>query len=127
MSTPKLPNPPYRTQFLDRSGLVATPWIQFFRQMFDRVGGAIAPTNNELHQTQFDDAGIVEQQAEINSLAMGFWQYPYFLPQQTNNDDLIPPNIMQLISNYQQELSELRETVAQLQQQINDIKQGANL
>lgn len=44
---------------------VASVWL---RQLWERVGGSIAPTNNELSATEYADAGIESMQAEIYQL-----------------------------------------------------------
>ena len=38
-----LPPPPIRVPFLDQKGLVTSPWLQWFRMLYSRVGGALPP------------------------------------------------------------------------------------
>lgn len=43
-----LPPAPYKTPVVDRTGVMSNAWIGWFREMFIRIGGNVAPSNDEL-------------------------------------------------------------------------------
>ena len=43
-----VPNPPYNTPFVDKTGLVTQAWRGWIRETFLRIGGSVALTNEEL-------------------------------------------------------------------------------
>lgn len=47
MST-NLPPVPHQSEMIDDNGRVLPVWADWFKQIFSRVGGNVAPTNNEL-------------------------------------------------------------------------------
>lgn len=44
-----LPPIPYKSIVTNKSGFLTPAWIAFFRELFFRVGGNVAPTNIELN------------------------------------------------------------------------------
>jgi len=48
MSQQDLPPVPYKTKVLTDGGVLSPPWMAWFRSLFFRVGGNIAPTNSEI-------------------------------------------------------------------------------
>lgn len=44
MSTPTLPNAPFRTPVTDSNGLFTQAWVGWLTQLFFRAGGNIAPS-----------------------------------------------------------------------------------
>ncbi len=72
---------------IDQSGNILNPaWYIFLQQLYQRTGGAISQSNNELIVGQLDDAGIEEIKVDIYTLrdqAMSL-----FVMAQTLIDDL---------------------------------------
>ena len=72
MATPLQP-PPYKVPMFDQKGSMSVTWINFFRALYDRVGGKLAETNVELAvpssnlQTQVDD---LEEDVESNTVSI---------------------------------------------------------
>lgn len=92
MSSPSIFFAPLRIPVVDTTtGLMRREWYLFFQALFDRVGGAIAPTPDDLLQGA-----------------------PPVVPTPTF-DDLLA------------ELRAVREQVAVLSSQLNDIQQGTQL
>lgn len=61
MAVQTLPPVPYKTPMADNNGLLNQIWTGWFSQLFLRVGGVAAPSNN-------DFATLVNLQSEINVL-----------------------------------------------------------
>jgi len=57
MAVNPLPDVPYKTTVLDSRGFLTPTWAAFFRELFNRVGKNIAPSNTDL-------AGLVDGEAE---------------------------------------------------------------
>lgn len=55
MST-KLQPPPYSTPLAAKSGSVSPAWMNWFREIFSRVGQAVEDSNAELSSTQSTQA-----------------------------------------------------------------------
>lgn len=43
-----LPPIPQRVPMIDDKGIVSQPWSKWFLYIFERAGGVIAPSNNEI-------------------------------------------------------------------------------
>lgn len=61
----QMPNVPYRSPITDSQGKVTLAWVDFFRQLFKRVGENSAPTNLELDATP---GSITSLQTQITTL-----------------------------------------------------------
>lgn len=48
MANQTLPPLPYRSPLLDNAGYLTQAWSVFFRQLFERVGGSVAPSNSDI-------------------------------------------------------------------------------
>ena len=60
MATNALPNVPYKAPIADQNGLVAQVWQAFFRELFNRVGQNIAPSNTDLANLVIEETeGVV--------------------------------------------------------------------
>lgn len=55
-------NVPYKVPVTDSSGLISAPWSKWFRQLYDRVGGTIAPSNSQLSGGSLIDLSTLETQ-----------------------------------------------------------------
>ena len=103
---------PARIPLVDpKTGLITREWQQYFTGMYQRVGGAQGDSTTDLSESAFDDAGTEEQEAALYALADAGGQHP-----------VIPGSEQQ--AHLETEVSQLREEVALLRQQINDIQQG---
>ncbi len=59
-----VPPVPYKTPMTDSSGRLSNMWSKWFREVFERIGGTIAPSNSDL-------VGVVELstlEGDISSL-----------------------------------------------------------
>lgn len=108
------PPPPIRTAMVDPNGMIAAPWLQWFRTLYERSGGAIAPTNNDLGEDMPEDAGTEEIRASMFALTDEFLQVPV---QNLCNTCQFQPD--------QERIAALEAQVAALETTINDIRQGA--
>lgn len=89
---------PPRVPIADSGGFVTREWYLFLQGVFGRVGGAIGPSTADLNESAFEDAGSSETVALLFSVEQAARQSG--------------------------ELSSLRDQVAELQKQIDSIRQG---
>lgn len=59
-----MPNIPYKAAVTDDNGLLNGPWVGFFKQLFLRVGGNIAPSISDLAS----ESSVTALQSSITSL-----------------------------------------------------------
>ena len=109
--------PPPQTRVIgtvDKSGKVQIDfaWFVYLTQgLYERTGGALGPSTDDLATAAFEDAGIEESRALAMSVLEELRRLPIAEPVQ--NDPVVTP-----------ELAELRERVAVLERAIDDLKQG---
>lgn len=105
---------PPRGPFVDpATGTLTRTADLFLRGLYSRVGGATGEGTQDLSASAFDDAGTEEQEAALYALADAGGQHP---PVET----LSAPGLVEIAA----EFAQMREEIAALRQQINDIKQG---
>lgn len=103
---------PPRVQLVDpRTGTISREWYLFFQGVFNRIGGADGASSMDIVASLFEDAGSSETNAMLFELEQAAGQYP--TPQ--------PLTIEQVL---QAEISELRDTVAELKKDLDAIRQG---
>lgn len=103
---------PARIPLVDpQTGLITREWQRYFAGMYQRVGGAQGDSTTDLSASAFDDAGTEEQEMALYSLADASGQSPAMPASEQH-------------AHLEAEVSQLREEVALLRQQINDIQQG---
>ena len=103
---------PPRVQLTDpRTGMVSREWYLFFQGVFNRIGGSNGAGTSDITESLFEDAGSSETNAMLFELEQAAGQYP--TPQ--------PLAIEQVL---QAEISELRDTVAELKKDLDAIRQG---
>jgi hypothetical protein len=118
---------PSHVRFVDANGLLTNEALRALRVLFARVGGAIAPSINDLATAEDEDSGLEEMRAEtakaLDALSLA---PPLVLPVL---DDPLHPLAQQHVNTeaLQTELSGLRERVAYLETKIQDILQGTML
>lgn len=130
---------PARVRFVDQNGLLTTEAFKALRALFERVGGASAPSNSELAVSDDDDSGLEEFKAEIaKSLdAFAMAREPVFEPFTDPMHRLVQEHIPLVdpaplpqehvrSEDVLTEIASLREQIATLQTQINDLKQGTS-
>lgn len=67
--TETIPPLPYKIPVLTPNGLLSDPWAKWFRQIFTRVGGSVAPSNSELADGQTAQlANVLSHVTELESL-----------------------------------------------------------
>lgn len=61
-----IPPMPIKNPLQDAQGLMSQPWLAFFREVYNRIGGTSAVSNTDLHTTQ---TSLTEDlaQAEANA------------------------------------------------------------
>lgn len=101
--------PPIRTPICDQHGILAAPWLQWFRGLYTRTGGALSESNNSLEYALFQQPSAVDVQ-----IAEQFDQTPASYEQQAMID---------METRYYA----LAEELADLRTQINDLRQGLTL
>lgn len=106
---------PPRGPFVDpATGALTRTADLFLRGLYARSGGATGDSTTDLSASAFDDAGTEEQEAAIYALGDAAGQHP-------------PPCAAQAVDDLCSEVAHLREELAALRQQINDITQGQQL
>ena len=114
MAAPLNPQPA-RIPLVDSRGLVTVEWQRFFEALFGRVGGTFGDSTTDLMASAFDDAGTEELEGALYRLADEVRALPVPAPA-----DAAPDIIMA-------ELQELRERVARLERQVEDLQKGPAL
>ena len=121
-----LPPAPIRTPIVDGRGIVTAPWLQWLRGLYERIGGPIAPSNNDISGELPEDAGIEELKAVVYAMADAAGQSP--AASEFVADDAFclqpPAQIYQADPDIETRLAEMAATLAALQAQINDLRQG---
>lgn len=103
---------PPRVALVDpRTGMVSREWYLFFQGVFTRIGGANGESSTDIVASLFEDAGSSETNAMLFELDQTANQFPTL--------QLLP--IEQVL---QAEISELRDTVAELKKDLDAIRQG---
>ena len=102
-------------------------FLSSLSDVFNRIGGSTGPSTTDLSQTDDDDSGLEEFKHELSKGQDGLNLSPAVV-----FDPFTDPlhQLAQQHSEVQQlltELAGLREEVAVLRQQINDITQGTML
>lgn len=105
---------PARIPLVDpQTGLITREWQRYFTGLYSRVGGAQGDSTTDLSASAFDDAGTEEQEMALYSLGADVGQIPLLATSEQQ-------------AHLEAEVSQLREEIALLRQQINDIQQGTN-
>jgi hypothetical protein len=89
------------------------PTRDFYRWMSDvteRIGGVIAPTNNELAASDFDDAGVEELKHESAKAFDALMQ--------------TPPVVEVRVEQLETQFAVLMAAVAELAKELDGLKQG---
>jgi hypothetical protein len=116
---------PARVRFTDKDGRLTPEAIRALATLFERVGGQSALSNTELAMSDDDDSGLEEFKHEAWKSLDAFAMQPRSEPDPFT-DPLHPiPQEHTSTEHVLTELAELREQVAALQSQINDLQQGA--
>ena len=103
---------PARIPLVDpKTGLITREWQRYFAGLYQRVGGAQGDSTTDLSESAFDDAGTEEMEAALYSLGDAIGQAPAAAAEEQQ-------------AHLETEVYQLREEVALLRQQINDIQQG---
>ena len=114
MALPLNPQPA-RIPLVDSRGLVTVEWQRFFEALFGRVGGTYGDSTTDLSASAFDDAGTEELEGALYRLADEMRAAPAPVPADASPDIITA------------ELHELRERVARLERQVEDLQKGPAL
>lgn len=104
---------PPRIKFVDSEGRLTSEAIRALGVVFERLGGAVAPSTTDLAQADDDDSGLEEFKHEFGKGLDGVAMAPRYEH----------PEIQQL----QSEMSELRSVVAELLKQIQGLQEGTTI
>lgn len=115
------------SRFTHPDGTLTREAIRTFEILFERVGGTVSSSTNDLAQSDDDDSGLEEFKHENGKAMDGLSMEPVPVFSEFA-DPLHPihqehPEVQQLLS----EVSELRETVAELQKQIQGLQEGTTI
>lgn len=94
------------------------PWFLFLQSLWQRQGGAVAPSTSDVEGSLFEDAGSSETQALLFSQGQDLGQSPLALLVVEQQSTLL---------QLQAQLDETRDKVAELTKAINDINQGVSI
>ena len=120
---------PPRGQFVDpTTGELTRVADLFLRGLYARVGGAVGDSTGDLSEAAFDDAGTEEQEAALYALADSLNRSPTHSAASAEDADQ-GPTALQISQQdaLAAEMAQLREELATLRQQINDLSQGQQL
>lgn len=109
-----------------RTGLMARDWYLFFQQLYDRVGGANAPSNDDLAGDLFEDAGSGEVVAALYALTDAAGQEPQRADPLWPDDQTPPVTLPLCLDDQGAELSALRAQVAELTKDLEGAQSGIN-
>lgn len=59
MANTTVPFPPYKVAVLDQNGFVSKTWADWFREVYQRIGGKVAPPNSDFSGSMGDLAATV--------------------------------------------------------------------
>lgn len=98
----------------------------FVRALWLRVGGAIGQSTTDLNTAAFEDAGIAEQQWEIDLLADAGLQGPPSVPV-VEPADQMPPAVAEVsrLEALESQVNDLLAQVAEMSKTISALQQGA--
>jgi hypothetical protein len=104
------------------------------RDVFARIGGVTAPTNNDIDENLLDDSGMAEIEASMLSLANEIGQEPkgevaQAIEQQQNAVASLDASVSELRAEIEaikngDVLAGLSERISLLEVEINSLKQG---
>ena len=90
------------------------PWLLFFQQIYERVGGATGASSSDLSTSLFEDAGSGETNALLFSVEQALSQSPQ-------------SELLLVVESLASELAAQREQIAELTKELDSIKQGVLL
>lgn len=113
-----------QARFVDQNGRLTAEAVRALNALLDRVGGATSISVTELAISDDEDSGLEEFRHESTKVSEGLQMQP--LPAFEPYSDPLHPIAQQHseVQALQTEMSGLREQVAVLMQQINDLQQG---
>lgn len=87
------------------------PWLLFFQQIYERVGGATGASSTDLNSSLFEDAGSGETNALLFAAEQALSQQP-------------PDALVAVVESLLAEVSAQRDQIAELQKDLDAIRQG---
>jgi len=120
---------PIRIPVVDSAGMMTQAWKKWATSIYNRVGGPIAATNNELSESLPEDAGIEELKALLFSLADSSGQAAQSAAPIPPDDWMLAPTsyVQSLDTEIETRMAAMAEEIALLRTQINDMQQGLTL
>lgn len=120
---------PIRIPVVDSAGMMTQAWKKWATSIYNRVGGPIAATNNELSESLPEDAGIEELKALLFSLADSSGQAAQSAAPIPPDDWMLAPtsSVQSLDTEIETRMAAMAEEIALLRTQINDMQQGLTL
>jgi hypothetical protein len=87
------------------------PWLIFFQQLYERVGGATGSGTTGIEASLFEDAGTGETNAALFTAEQALQQLPVQV-------------LMQTVESLAAEVAAQRDLIAELTKEVDSIKQG---
>jgi len=87
------------------------PWLLFFQQVYERVGGAIGSGIPGVEASLFEDAGTSETNAALFSVEQALQQQPVQI-------------LIEAVERLAAEVAAQRDSIAELTKEVDSIKQG---
>ena len=116
---------PVRVPLVDpATGVITREWYRFFEQVFIRVGGNSAQSNDELTVDLHDDAGIEELKADAYRIRDELNLTPQPLPQTDYQDQAPPGAFFTPIEDPNGRIEALQAQLNALAIEIDALKQG---
>ncbi len=116
---------PFRVPLVDpQTGLITPPWVRYFLQLLERVGGPDGQTNQELVADMHDDAGLEELKHEYSKAIDGLALYPRQEPAIPYQD--LTPAVVHIhqAQDPHARIEYLEAQVAELARAIEGLQQG---
>lgn len=121
---------PPRVQFVDpATGLLTQPAFRSLQVLFSRVGGAQAPSINELSLSDDEDSGLDEMRHEFGKVLDGLSVEPREVDGELRKElqalQLAPQvQEQQRIEELETQVSSALAVIAELRKELDDLKQG---
>jgi hypothetical protein len=108
-----------RHRITDANGYATAEELRWRQIVYTRIGGAVAPTINELLTSDDEDSGLEEMRHEFSKTMEGLAAMPQWSDSEIRKD-------MEAMELHAQ-VASLHSLVAELRREVEDLKQGQML
>ena len=84
---------PYRSPMLDANGFLVNVWAMWYRQLYKRLGGPLALTNEQLEQVQGQNLTVLQSDVETLKLSQTAQDVKIAALKVNINDLSVGPNL----------------------------------